>query len=223
MGPCFSNQCVLPFHIHFHSHAIAKYYGDTSVLKPPSAKSSLKRSPLGGQTGFTPAAQEYQLEPAGNSRTSLSTWFSDPIPHLFDTVRNSRRDTVLARHNHRLQTGRRRGLLGCCFACRRREVAFLPWKYHRHPNYERRLPSWEEHPSIVHPWMVCVRRSHSIGMGLCVCPVGRKDGITSLFDTPAYLTPSLETVFDSIMQTFPTSRSTVKSGEDCAEQVGEGA
>lgn len=59
-------------------------------------------------------------------------------------------------------------------------------------------------------------------MGLCVCPVGRKDGITSLFDTPAYLTPSLETVFDSIMQTFPTSRSTVKSGEDCAEQVGEG-
>ena len=56
-------------------------------------------------------------------------------------------------------------------------------------------------------------------MGLCVCPVGRKDGITSLFDTPAYLTPSLETVFDSIMQTFLTPRSTVESSEDGTKQV----
>jgi len=34
--------------------------------------------------------------------------------------------------------------------------------------------------------------------------------------------PSLEIVFDSIMQTFLTPPSTIKGGEDGAEQVGEG-
>ena len=46
-----------------------------------------------------------------------------------------------------------------------------------------------------------------------------KQVITSFFDTPAYLMPPLETMFDSIMQTFLTPRSTVKSGEDGAKQA----
>jgi NET1-associated nuclear protein 1 (U3 small nucleolar RNA-associated protein 17) len=46
-----------------------------------------------------------------------------------------------------------------------------------------------------------------------------KQAITSFFDAPAYLMSPLETMFDSIMQTFLTPRSTVKSGEDGAKQV----
>jgi len=40
-----------------------------------------------------------------------------------------------------------------------------------------------------------------------------KQAITSFFDTPAHTMPPLGTMFDSIMQTFLTPRSTVKSGE----------
>ena len=46
-----------------------------------------------------------------------------------------------------------------------------------------------------------------------------KQAITSFFDTPAYLMPPLETMFDSIMQTFLTPRLTAKSSEDGAKQV----
>jgi len=46
-----------------------------------------------------------------------------------------------------------------------------------------------------------------------------KQGITPFFDAPAYLMPPLETVFDSIMQTFLTPRSTVESGEGGAKQA----
>lgn len=46
-----------------------------------------------------------------------------------------------------------------------------------------------------------------------------KQAITSFFDTPAYLMPSLETVFDSVMQTFLRSQPAAKSGEGGAKQV----
>ena len=46
-----------------------------------------------------------------------------------------------------------------------------------------------------------------------------KQAVTSFFDAPAYLMPPLETMFDSIMQTFLTPRSTVKGSEDDAKQV----
>ena len=46
-----------------------------------------------------------------------------------------------------------------------------------------------------------------------------KEGITSFFDAAAYLMPPLETVFDSIMQTFLTQRSTAESGEHGAKQA----
>ena len=46
-----------------------------------------------------------------------------------------------------------------------------------------------------------------------------KQAITSFFDTPAYLMPSLETVFDSVMQTFLRPQPAAKSGEDGAKQV----
>jgi NET1-associated nuclear protein 1 (U3 small nucleolar RNA-associated protein 17) len=46
-----------------------------------------------------------------------------------------------------------------------------------------------------------------------------KQAITSFFDTPAYLMPSLETFFDSVMQTFLRSQPAVKSGEDDAKRV----
>ena len=96
---------------------------------------------------FTPAAQEYQLEPLGNSRTPLPTWFGD-------TVRNSKRDMVLTRrrHNHRLQPGWHRGLLGCCFVWQRCEFTF-PGRT----------------PFCRISWKVCVRRCHtSHGVG-CSC------------------------------------------------------
>jgi len=40
-----------------------------------------------------------------------------------------------------------------------------------------------------------------------------KQAVTSFFDTPAYLMPPLETIFDSIMQTFVRPRSAVEHGE----------
>lgn len=40
-----------------------------------------------------------------------------------------------------------------------------------------------------------------------------KQAITAFFDTPAHFMPPLETMFDSIMQTFLTPRSTVENGE----------
>jgi NET1-associated nuclear protein 1 (U3 small nucleolar RNA-associated protein 17) len=43
--------------------------------------------------------------------------------------------------------------------------------------------------------------------------------VKSFFDTPAHLMPPLETMFDSIMQTFLTPRSTVESGGDDAKQA----
>ena len=46
-----------------------------------------------------------------------------------------------------------------------------------------------------------------------------KEGITSFFDATAYLMPPLETIFDSIMQTFLTPRSTAESGEHGAKQA----
>ena len=46
-----------------------------------------------------------------------------------------------------------------------------------------------------------------------------KQAITSFFDTPTHIMPPLGTMFDSIMQTFLTPRSTVKSGGDGAKQV----
>ena len=46
-----------------------------------------------------------------------------------------------------------------------------------------------------------------------------KQAIRSFFDTPVHLMPPLETMFDSIMQTFLTPRSAVKSGEDGTKQV----
>ena len=48
-----------------------------------------------------------------------------------------------------------------------------------------------------------------------------KQAVTSFFDTPAYLMPPLETMFDSIMQTFLTPRPTVKKGEGDDKQVGD--
>jgi len=50
-------------------------------------------------------------------------------------------------------------------------------------------------------------------------PRGGKQAVTSFFDAPAYLIPPLETMFDSIMQTFLMPRSTVKSGEDDGRRV----
>lgn len=46
-----------------------------------------------------------------------------------------------------------------------------------------------------------------------------KQAVTSFFDTPAYLMPPLETMFDSIMQTFLTPRSIVKSGENDGKRI----
>ena len=46
-----------------------------------------------------------------------------------------------------------------------------------------------------------------------------KQAVTSFFDAPAYLMPPLETMFDSIMRTFLTPRSTVKSGENDGRRV----
>ena len=46
-----------------------------------------------------------------------------------------------------------------------------------------------------------------------------KQVITSFFDTPAYLMPSLETVFDSVMETFLKPQPAVKSDEDGAKKV----
>jgi len=46
-----------------------------------------------------------------------------------------------------------------------------------------------------------------------------KQAVTSFFDTPAYLMPPLETMFDSIMQTFVKPRSTVEDGEDDVKRV----
>ena len=66
---------------------------------------------------------------------------------------------------------------------------------------------------IVHPMMSAETSAF--------VPRGGKQTITSFFDTPAYLMPPLETMFDSIMQTFLTPRSTVKSDEDGAKQVGK--
>lgn len=52
-------------------------------------------------------------------------------------------------------------------------------------------------------------------------PVPRegKQTITSFFDSPAHVMPPLGTVFDSIMQTLLTPRSTVGGGGDGAERV----
>jgi len=46
-----------------------------------------------------------------------------------------------------------------------------------------------------------------------------KQAITSLFDTPAHTMPPLGTMFDSIMRTFLTPRSTVEGGEDDTKQA----
>jgi len=46
-----------------------------------------------------------------------------------------------------------------------------------------------------------------------------KRAATSFFDTPAHLMPPLETMFGSIMQTFLTPRSIVKSGENDGERI----
>lgn len=56
-----------------------------------------RRSPFRGQIGVTPIAQERQLGPTGDSCTPLPTWFGRPIPYMFYTVRDSKRDVVLAR------------------------------------------------------------------------------------------------------------------------------
>lgn len=46
-----------------------------------------------------------------------------------------------------------------------------------------------------------------------------KQAIASFFDAPAHTMPPLGTMFDSIMQTFLTLRSTAKGGEDDTKQV----
>ena len=46
-----------------------------------------------------------------------------------------------------------------------------------------------------------------------------KQAVTAFFDTPAYLMPPLETMFDSMMQTFLPSRSTVESEEGREERA----
>lgn len=46
-----------------------------------------------------------------------------------------------------------------------------------------------------------------------------KQAVTSFFDAPAYLMPPLETMFDSIMQTFLTPRSAAENAEGRGEQV----
>lgn len=46
-----------------------------------------------------------------------------------------------------------------------------------------------------------------------------KQAITSFFDTPAHIMPPLSTMFDSIMQTFLTPRSTVEGGEEGTKQA----
>jgi NET1-associated nuclear protein 1 (U3 small nucleolar RNA-associated protein 17) len=46
-----------------------------------------------------------------------------------------------------------------------------------------------------------------------------KEAVTSFFDAPAYLMPPLETMFDSIMQTFLTPRSTTEDDEGRGKQV----
>jgi NET1-associated nuclear protein 1 (U3 small nucleolar RNA-associated protein 17) len=58
---------------------------------------------------------------------------------------------------------------------------------------------------VVHP-TVSTETSTSI-------PRQGKQAITAFFDAPAYLMPPLETMFDSIMQTFLTPRSTTEDGE----------
>ena len=45
-----------------------------------------------------------------------------------------------------------------------------------------------------------------------------KQSVTSFFDAPAFLMPPLETIFDSVMQTFLTPRSTFETGEDHDKQ-----
>ena len=111
LEPCFPmNGCVSPLLPHqLFSHAIVKCYMAFPFWNPHwSAHCS--SAPLGGQTTFTPATQEYQLELLGNSCTSLPTW-------LGAAVQNSKHDIVLTRrrHNRRLQPGQHHGLLGCCF------------------------------------------------------------------------------------------------------------
>jgi NET1-associated nuclear protein 1 (U3 small nucleolar RNA-associated protein 17) len=46
-----------------------------------------------------------------------------------------------------------------------------------------------------------------------------KQAVTPFFHAPAYLIPPLETVFDSIMQTFLTPRSTTESDEGHGQQA----
>lgn len=46
-----------------------------------------------------------------------------------------------------------------------------------------------------------------------------KQAVTSFFDGPTHIMPPLETMFDSIMQTFLMPRSTIKGSEDSTEQV----
>ena len=46
-----------------------------------------------------------------------------------------------------------------------------------------------------------------------------KQAVTSFFDTPAHIMPPLGTMFDSVMQTFLTPRSTAKDSEGDTKQV----
>jgi len=94
LEPCFPmNERVLPFsHVNF---SLGMRSRSTMVLPFRNPYRSSHRPPLGGQFCLTQAAQEYQLGPPGNSRTSLPTWFGDLIPHPSGTVRNPKRGMVL--------------------------------------------------------------------------------------------------------------------------------
>jgi len=174
-GRRFSNWCVLPLLLRpFFPHTIVNR---STVLALPLWNPHRSLAPLRGRAGFTSATRGYKFEQIGNSHASLPTRFSDHIPHLFGTVRNSKRNTVLARYNHRLQTGRRHGLLGVLilYSDDVKSPSSLEGTTTTQITNDIRLPGKNIH--LRYLWKVCVRRCrayHDVGRGLCVFPVGRE-------------------------------------------------